>query len=176
MLEVCSESRRVALRRYEGAFAGRNVALEPVDGEEWDRKGFGEERLWVDFERDVLFVDAVSRARLYSKCAPLDPLGLLRRYALGEARKIRILALGAWFERGLRAGEVMIALRGHCGMRLREQVVGEPRGGRIDLNGFGGLTVSGSCWWMINSRESCILEDSRARRERRILLQGALKI
>lgn len=110
-LEVCRESREVALKRYELAFAGENLALEPNDKKEWDKKGLGEKRIWVDFERDIIFVEAIWRPRKYSKCAQLNPLGLLRRYAPEDSNKIQRLAIGATWNWPY-GGAVMAALRG----------------------------------------------------------------
>jgi hypothetical protein len=111
-LEVSSESREWAMRRYELAFAGTNLGLEPKDREEWDRKGFGEKRIWVDFEQDIIFVDAMWRVRKYSKCAPLNPLGLLREYAPEESKKTHRLALGTSWASGIGGSEIMKALHG----------------------------------------------------------------
>jgi hypothetical protein len=111
-LEVCSESREWAMKRYELAFAGTDLGLDPKDKEEWDRKGFGEKRIWMDFERDVIFVDAMWRVRKYSKCAPLNPLGLMRKYAPEESKKMHRLALGTSPTSGLGGSEIMKALHG----------------------------------------------------------------
>lgn len=111
-LEVCSESREVAMKRYELAFAGTNLALEAKDKKEWDKKAFGEKKIWVDFEQDIIVVDAMWRPLKYSKCAPLRPLGLLRRYALEDSRKIRRLALGTASASVPGSGGIMVALLG----------------------------------------------------------------
>ena len=69
-LQVCSESRAVGMKRYELGFAGTNLAIEPADKEEWERKGFGEKRIWVDFKHDIIFVDAIWRAqKVFEVCA-----------------------------------------------------------------------------------------------------------
>jgi hypothetical protein len=111
-LEVCRESREVAMKRYELAFAGTNRALEPTEEQEWNKKGFSEKRIWVDFERDIIFIDAIWRDRKYSKCAPHNPLGLLRRYAREDAKKIRRLALGTSLNFGWGGGQLIHNLRG----------------------------------------------------------------
>ena len=111
-LEVCSESRDWAMKRYKLVFAGTDMGLESKDIEQWDRKGFGEKRIWVDFERDTIFVDAMWRVRKYSKYAPLNPLGLLRKYAPAESKEIQKLALGTSWASGLGGSEIMEALHG----------------------------------------------------------------
>jgi hypothetical protein len=55
-----------------------------------------EKRIWVDFERDVIFVDTLKRGALSLSfgARPVDPLVLMRLYAKEEVKKIRRLAVG----------------------------------------------------------------------------------
>jgi hypothetical protein len=98
-LEVCRESRGIALKRYELAFAGINLLPGDVPFEkEWTKRRFGERRIWVDFKHDVLHI---WNADLQIQNAANPPL---RAHILGlfgylpeEFAKIRRLAIkGVW--------------------------------------------------------------------------------
>jgi hypothetical protein len=107
-LYVCRESGALALKRYQRAFAG--VAIIPrgqpvrdvceyrsqADRQTWNRRELWEKRIWVDFERDVIFVDTLKRGALSLsfRTRPVDPLVLMRLYAKEEIKKIRRLAVG----------------------------------------------------------------------------------
>jgi len=95
-LYTCSESREVAKRRYQLAFAGK-LLDKSIEGK-WDRGGFGRKRLWldhfgekrtwVDFETDVLFFCLVGGwAQRYGQ----DPLAILNIFAAEEMGKIQRL-------------------------------------------------------------------------------------
>jgi len=107
-LYVCRESRAVALKRYQRAFAG--IPLRPnrsevdhslkeglqVDRQTWNRRKLWEKRIWVDFDRDVIFIDTLRRgmeSRNF-RMRPVDPLVLMRLYAKEEIKKITRLAVG----------------------------------------------------------------------------------
>jgi len=107
-LRVCRESREVALRHYQLAFAG--TILKPgnhrFDGE-WLERGFGEKRIWVDFKRDSVCVYAASRRTSYNTVS-LDGrerwedadrliIELFTRHAPDETKNICHLAVvGPW--------------------------------------------------------------------------------
>lgn len=105
----------VAMRRYQLAFGGTNCAINhpqmPYWGEpeweckwkeenkqdqtEWTRRSLEEKKIWIDYDRDILFVDFMSRPRLYSKCAPVEQtFKMLDEYALQEVKSIKRLAVG----------------------------------------------------------------------------------
>ena len=112
-LEVCSESRGVALKRYEFAFGGVFLSPESEDKEEWDRTRLGGKRIWVDFKQDIIFIDTIYRPRIHARCPPQNPLGILRRYAPEDSNRIRRLALGStWDFSPTGGGELMGVLRG----------------------------------------------------------------
>jgi hypothetical protein len=107
-LYVCHESRALALKRYQRAFGG--IYLIPssrlnrelwdsrgiADHQEWHRRKLWEKRIWVDFERDVIFVDTLKREHLSQnfRLSLIDPLLLMKKYAKEETRKIGRLAVG----------------------------------------------------------------------------------
>lgn len=99
-LEVCHESRKVALKRYELAFAGINLVPrdEPFEVE-WKKGRFGEKRIWVDFKNDVLFIWNAERQVPTEVTQQQWPhrLELFARYVPEETAKIRRLGIsGAW--------------------------------------------------------------------------------
>jgi hypothetical protein len=127
-LYVCQESREIALQRYELAFGGVDVDLDgsqkqywenrrQEDKAEWDRLCLFHKRIWVDFMKDIIFVDGHHRTELYSKCSRREPLTLLRMYAPEEASKIKRLAIGA--------------VRGNGEPRYRDEVLKVIEGNRV---------------------------------------------
>ena len=125
-LYVCRESREIAIQRYCLAFRGTNIDLDgnnkasweqrsPEDKAEWDRCRLSDRGIWVDFSRDIIFVDGHFRLGLYSKCSPVEPMNLIRTYAPVETSNIKRLAIGA--VSGRRRDE------GYCRYRFEMQSV-----------------------------------------------------
>ncbi|KAG9238969.1 hypothetical protein BJ875DRAFT_275596 [Amylocarpus encephaloides] len=57
ILFVNRESREVAMKRYKLAFAGwHNPGMSDSFLVDWKRHGFGEPRIWVDFDRDIFAI------------------------------------------------------------------------------------------------------------------------
>lgn len=82
-LHVCSESREIALKRYELAFGGTAYCTGHIGfAEEWRERGLGQKRVWVGFMRDTIHVRGGTTAR-----------SLLTRSALEDAMKITTLSL-----------------------------------------------------------------------------------
>lgn len=88
-LLVNRESRDVALREgYELAFAGKHGRPELKTAQKWAAFGFAEKRIWINFSRDVLFLE--------------DELLVTRRwrYAPEEIEKVKrmgfLLKLRSW--------------------------------------------------------------------------------
>lgn len=119
-LYTCSESREVAKRRYQLAFAGKLIDSS-IEGK-WDRGGFGrkmlwldnfgEKRTWVDFKTDVLFLDLVDG---WSHRYEQHPLALLHDYATEEVSKIRRLGLG---DRGNNSLSIPTHIKSFGGLKL----------------------------------------------------------
>lgn len=91
-LFVCRESRALALKRYERAFAG--VARGGGFPER-----LSEKRIWVDFERDTIFVDNLDRGFLTRdhKSGRIDrahPLTQMRFSVVEDMKRIKKLAIG----------------------------------------------------------------------------------
>jgi hypothetical protein len=107
-LHVCHESRRLALKRYQRAFGGawlipsgrlnREIWEDKTRTahQEWHRRKLWEKRIWVDFERDIIFVDTLRRRPLSWDRTRVDgdPLVFMKKYAKEETSKIRRLAVG----------------------------------------------------------------------------------
>lgn len=65
------ESRDVALREgYQLGFAGKHGRPELKACEKWKSFGFAEKRIWVNFERDVLFLEDELLVRRRWRYAP----------------------------------------------------------------------------------------------------------
>ncbi|KAH6666101.1 hypothetical protein B0J14DRAFT_605312 [Halenospora varia] len=93
MLSVCSESREVALQYYDLEFGG----VHWMDGnrqfkERWERYGLGEKTIWVDFRRDVVFLEVINIIRIQNLMQVLwhfvaardeGGLGRIRRLGIG---------------------------------------------------------------------------------------------
>ncbi|CZR66479.1 uncharacterized protein PAC_16380 [Phialocephala subalpina] len=108
-LYVCQESRAIALRRgYVLAFKGVDLRLEAEDRKYWQKNHLGDKGVWIDFEHDLIMLDALYRPWMYSKCAPHEPLVLLHKFAPGDVKRIKRLALGG------NPGGILRALRGNC--------------------------------------------------------------
>lgn len=106
-LYVCRESRALALRRgYVLSFKGVDRRLEQEDKEYWQKNNLGDKGVWVDFEHDIIMLDALYRPWMYSKCASLEPLVLLHKFAPAEVKSLKRLALGG------NSSGVLQALRG----------------------------------------------------------------
>jgi hypothetical protein len=98
-LAVCRESRAISLKRYQLAFAGKN--LVPNDQqfqEQWMKGGFGQPKVWLDFERDVIFID---RGKEYigqfGGTAPTTVMDHVIHHAKEDMKKIKNLAMrGTW--------------------------------------------------------------------------------
>jgi hypothetical protein len=101
-LFICRESRTEALKRYVPAFPSVTVAMPsdfvPHEGyplrwneceAPWEIYEVGQGRIWVDFESDVIVVDAINT---------FDPLGIISIFALEESTKISKLCVGAYPE------------------------------------------------------------------------------
>ncbi|KAH6666281.1 hypothetical protein B0J14DRAFT_604546 [Halenospora varia] len=111
LLEVCRESRNVALRRYELAFPGQlllpeqSKKLRKEVKNEMDRYGMLEKRIWIDFDRDVVFLDLETgrrRHRLnYASDGPVLP-GFFKElvkygsYEVNKIRRLAITSMGGW--------------------------------------------------------------------------------
>jgi hypothetical protein len=100
-LYVCSESRAVGTKRYEFAFKGKNIALiqgDPDARADWHRRKLGERGIWVDFERDIVFIDSIApedrRSNVLSPTLMYTELGWFTACAKEEAKKIKRLAVG----------------------------------------------------------------------------------
>ena len=134
-LYVCHESRALALKRYQRAFAGIAVRSsfsgllfraqlprgEPsynleeglqIDRQTWSRRQLWEKRIWVDFERDVILVDTLKRGpqsrNFRSPMRPVDPLVLMRMYAKEEMKQIRRLAVGGrWVPKNCHPNDIL---------------------------------------------------------------------
>ena len=76
--------------------------------------------MWVDFQRDVMFVGACSRRGMFSKSAPCEAVAMLRHYAKEEIGKIMGLAIAG--EQGSSGRDpvpgIVKALRGRIGSAL----------------------------------------------------------
>ncbi|CAG8960797.1 hypothetical protein HYFRA_00002334 [Hymenoscyphus fraxineus] len=73
-LYVCQQSRRLAMKRYQLAFEGKFLRTKQLQGkgesglcdicgegmssenQQWKERGFGLPRVWVDFERDTIYM------------------------------------------------------------------------------------------------------------------------
>lgn len=90
-LYVCHESRKLALKHYELAFGGTNCQpdTDTKFADAWQKAGYGEKRIWVNFEIDTIFV-ALGQTH-YLGC-PGDILTMLTCYAKEEVKKIKWLA------------------------------------------------------------------------------------
>jgi hypothetical protein len=100
-LNVCHESRQLALKRYELSFAGTNLIPRDMPfKEEWVKGRFGEKRIWVDFKRDVIFIfseDGQLGGCGHPHSRPFQ-LDLFAEYAKEEVGKIARLAIaGTWY-------------------------------------------------------------------------------
>jgi len=98
-LYVCSESRAIARRKYEFAFKGVDIGLPHGDArKDWERRKLGERGIWVDFERDVVFVDSITpedrRTDVLYPTLHLTELTWFALCAEKEAKKITRLAVG----------------------------------------------------------------------------------
>lgn len=108
-LYVCRESRSIAMRRgYTLAFKGVDRRLEEVDKQYWQKNTLSDKGVWIDFEHDLIMLDAMYRLWMYSKCAPLEPLVLLNKFFPDDVKRIKRLALGG------HPGGILRALRGNC--------------------------------------------------------------
>jgi len=117
-LYTCSESRGVAKRRYQLAFAGKLIDGS-IEGK-WDRGGFGrkilwlahfgEKRTWVDFETDVVFLDLVG-GWVHRR----HPLALVHEFAAEDVGKIQRLGLG---DRGNHTQSIPRDMRYFGGLKL----------------------------------------------------------
>ncbi|KAF4627221.1 hypothetical protein G7Y89_g10936 [Cudoniella acicularis] len=86
ILYVCVESRRLALANYEPAFGDRELDRE------------GERRVWVDFKRDMVLLNALGRKHYGNYLEKYFALGTLTAYCKNDAPKIRNLGIaGFWF-------------------------------------------------------------------------------
>lgn len=128
------------MQRYELAFGGVDIDLDGTqkqdweirraeDKEEWDRLQLSQPRIWVDFTRDIIFIDGHFRFELYRKCSPREPLFLIRTYAKDDAAKIRRLAIGAVSGKGQHpyANEIMKVMVGSRVYGPRMPAPGEVR-------------------------------------------------
>ena len=112
-VEVCRESRKIALKRYELAFAAQNLIPGSEDQrweKEWKEGRCGEKRIWVDFENDILFLwnPRTMVRRLYPAGAEQSVGCKIERFAAlpDEYRnKIRRLALSVEWSKGGRIEE-----------------------------------------------------------------------
>lgn len=94
-LHINRESRAIALQHYSLAFGGLN--LRPADDDEfsaeWEEKGYGQKKIWVDFERDLIVVEEHGMTQHRVNSDPQHPLHLLTRFAPEEVKKIRRLGV-----------------------------------------------------------------------------------
>jgi hypothetical protein len=68
-LYVCSESRAVAMKRYQLAFNGVDIDLKPGDvREDWYQRKLEQRGIWVDFDNDIIFVDEVAEKGGQMRC------------------------------------------------------------------------------------------------------------
>ncbi|KAH8676439.1 hypothetical protein BGZ60DRAFT_428962 [Tricladium varicosporioides] len=95
LLYVCSESREVALQYYALEFGG----MHWMDGnrqfkERWERYELGEKKIWVDFKRDVVFLEFIHIFNIqnfmqilsyFMKDGNGGSLGRIRRLGIGGA-------------------------------------------------------------------------------------------
>jgi len=113
-LYVCSESRAVAMKKYQLAFPGVDVDaaidIETQDrGEDanprrkaargyWYQRKLWEKRIWVDFNNDIILVDTISRRPDVLRAARESTLlRFLTEYAGEDMKKITRLAIvGKW--------------------------------------------------------------------------------
>jgi len=80
-LQVCRESRAVALEHYEQAFGGTAQRLDYRSAQEWIEGGYGHGRIWVDFKRDII---------CYNELLEEDPLPVFPNL---ELMKVETLVL-----------------------------------------------------------------------------------
>ena len=99
-LHVCRESRAIALEHYSLAFAGTNsLSQDPDLTALFNSSGLGEKKIWVDWERDTIFVlkgddFIVDMGGIDSGPNYLD---VLARYAKDDTAKTqRLVIVGHW--------------------------------------------------------------------------------
>ncbi|KAF4634256.1 hypothetical protein G7Y89_g3839 [Cudoniella acicularis] len=100
ILAVCRESRDVALKRYQLAFGGGHLLpVRHLVKKKWERMQIFEKRIWIDFERDVVFLNmngVFFESHLEQQ--------RFTNYAGEDAKKIRRLGLGGvttWASSGM---------------------------------------------------------------------------
>ena len=97
-LEVCQESRAIALKSYELAFAGKNLVPEDEPFlKEWQEGRYGDKRMWVDFRNDVVLFWHADEQEVQAGEPWKMRMDFIARHSSEEMAKIRRLALeGSW--------------------------------------------------------------------------------
>ena len=96
-LYVCRESRYVTLRRYTLGFGGCNTWKDPRNPDaEWEKRLYGKQRIWVDFERDTILLACITAITPYRSWLHLTGclVHKLAKRCPMEVSKIQRLAIG----------------------------------------------------------------------------------
>ncbi|KAH6666279.1 hypothetical protein B0J14DRAFT_604543 [Halenospora varia] len=95
LLHVCHESRLIGMEIYTLAFAGHYLdhsCYLSTFIEKWNKNPLGRKRVWIDFKRDLLFIDLLSKPHYNAPLHLFFPI--LAEFCPEDISRVQRLAIG----------------------------------------------------------------------------------